>query len=63
MDYFEFNKSTEFVRALTTASGPEEARVGLVNWRNLHYFEYLPVKLSLRRMDMCESKKKITEEK
>lgn len=27
-------------REKTTAGGPEPARPGLVNWRNLHYFEY-----------------------
>ena len=26
----------------TTAGGPEEEQRGLANWRNLHYFEYLP---------------------
>ena len=29
-------------RELTTAHGPEKAIKGLTNWRNLHYFEYLP---------------------
>ena len=26
--------------ASTAAGGPEPAQKGLVNWRNLHYFEY-----------------------
>lgn len=33
--------------SMTTANGPEEEMCGLSNWRNLHYFEYLPGKIRI----------------
>jgi hypothetical protein len=38
-------------REFTTAHGPEKAKAGLGNWRNLHYFEYLPGAIRIYKAD------------
>lgn len=45
--YFSTVIMNSFLAEMTLKGGPEICRKGLVNWRNLHYFEYLPGEIKI----------------